>query len=163
MHRSMSRLGAAAAVALALGSACPAHSEDWKVTGEFGWFATGKAYQIEKGHVYWMGEFSGTFINDKGTGSLFDHAGVRCPAFDDVDLNNKKDRAAGYCIISDTGGDQAYLTWQGEGDTGTGHGMFEYTGGTGKYQGISGKNTFTYTTLVRWQDGTASGHSTWNR
>jgi hypothetical protein len=48
-----------------------AHAEDWKVTGEFGWFGVGKAYQIEKGHFYWVGEFSGTFFNDKGKGSHF--------------------------------------------------------------------------------------------
>ena len=37
-------------IAFALsGMAC---AEDWKVTGEFGWFGVGKAYQIEKGHFY---------------------------------------------------------------------------------------------------------------
>jgi len=39
-----------------------AHAEDWKVTGLFGWFAVGKAHQIEKGHLYFVGEFSGTFF-----------------------------------------------------------------------------------------------------
>ena len=65
-------------IAFALsGMAC---AEDWKVTGEFGWFGVGKAYQIEKGHFYWVGEFSGTFFNDKGKGNAFHHAGVKCPA-----------------------------------------------------------------------------------
>ena len=56
-----------------------------KVTGAFGWFGVGKTYQIEKGHLYFVGEFSGTFLNDKGDGSLFDKAGVKCPAFYDID------------------------------------------------------------------------------
>ena len=54
----------------------PVQAQDWKAVGEFGWMAVGKAYEIDKGHVYWVGEFTGTFFNDKGKGSLFHHAGV---------------------------------------------------------------------------------------
>jgi len=142
------------------------HAQDWKVTGEFGWFGVGKAHEVEKGHFYWVGEFSGTFFNDKGEGSLFHRAGVKCPAWFDADFNNKKSKAGGYCIITDLGGDQAYLTWQNAGspDPGTrGPGTFQYTGGTGKYKGISGNNTFVGVTQVNWQDGTSTGYSTWNR
>ena len=154
---------AAVTAALAFGQAAPARAEDWKVTGEFGWFGVGKAHQIEKGYFYWVGEFSGTFFNDKGQGSLFHRAGVKCPAFFDADVNNKKGKAAGYCIITDTDGDQAYATWQNAGDTVRGPGTFEYTGGTGKYKGISGSNTFVGVTQVNWQDGTSTGYATWNR
>ena len=56
----------------------------------------GKAYEIEKGHFYWVGEYSGTFFNDKGEKSLFDHAGVKCPAWDDLDLNKKRTKRRGY-------------------------------------------------------------------
>jgi hypothetical protein len=141
-----------------------AHAEDWKVTGTFGWFAVGKAYQIEKGHLYFVGEFSGTFFNDKGDASLFDKAGVKCPAFYDIDLNNKKGKAGGYCTISTAPGDDAYLSFKCEGDTVHCAGPFEYTGGVGKYAGISGSNyTFSATTEVNWPDGTVTGFSTWNR
>jgi hypothetical protein len=141
----------------------PAHSEDWKVTGNFGWFGVGKAQQLEKGHVYWVGEFSGTFLNDKGEGSAFHTAGVRCPGSNDLDFNHKKSKAAGTCVISDPNGDQAYFTWRCEGDTHTCPGTFEYTGGTGKYQGISGSSTFTGVIQVNWPDGMATGYSTWGR
>jgi hypothetical protein len=57
-----------------------------------------------EGHVYFVGEFSGTFFNDKGKDSLFDKAGVKCPAFNDLDLNNKKGKAGGYWTISDATG-----------------------------------------------------------
>ncbi|HTT40443.1 MAG TPA: hypothetical protein VMH32_22545 [Burkholderiales bacterium] len=140
-----------------------ASAQDWKVTGEFGWFGVGKAYQIEKGHYYWVGEFSGTFFNDKGQGSLFHRAGVKCPAFFDADFNAKKHKAGGYCVITDTDGDQVYCTWQNSGDTVTGPGTFQYVGGTGKYQGITGSNTFVGVTQVNWQDGTSTGFATWNR
>jgi hypothetical protein len=132
-----------------------ASAEDWKVTGAFGWLGLGKTYQIEKGHLYFVGEFSGTFFNDKGDGN---------PGFYDIDQNNKKGNAAGYCTISNAGGDQAYVSWKCEGDGVHCNGPFEYTGGTGKYAGISGSNyTFSATTEVNWQDGTVTGLSTWNR
>jgi hypothetical protein len=61
---------------------------------------------------------------------------------------------------------QAYLTWQGAGTPGLGGrlaGTFQYTGGTGRYQGIRGDNTFVGVTQVNWNDGTSSGYATWNR
>ena len=96
---STKALRCAFAAAMGLAICGTAHAEDWKVTGSFGWLAVGKAYQIEKGHVYFVGEFSGTFFNDKGNDSLFDKAGVKCPAFNDLDLNNKKGKAGGYCPL----------------------------------------------------------------
>ena len=154
----------AASLAMALAAAAPASAEDWKAVGQFGWFSVGKSYELEKGHVYWIGEFSGTFFNDKGKGSLFDRAAVRCPAYNDIDFNAKKNRYSGVCVITDTDGDNAYLKWEGEGDTKVGPGKFAYTGGTGKYQGISGEgNTFVGVIQVNWSDGNASGYATWNR
>ena len=53
-------------LAAGIGLASSAQAEDWKVTGEFGWFGVGTAHQIDENHFYWVGEFSGTFFNDKG-------------------------------------------------------------------------------------------------
>lgn len=160
-------LCAALYAAAAIGLALPAHAQNWKITGEFGWFGVGKAYEIEKGHFYWVGEFSGTFFNDKGAGSPFHHAGVKCPAYNDLNFNTNKSTAGGYCIISDLEGDQAYLTWRipnGAAAPGSVNaGTFEYTGGTGKYKDIRGSNNFSGITQVNWADGTASGYSIWNR
>jgi hypothetical protein len=71
----------AATLGTAVSFSLPVQAEDWKVTGEFGWFGVGKAHEMEKGHFYWVGEFSGTFFNDKGKGSPMHRAGVKCPAF----------------------------------------------------------------------------------
>jgi hypothetical protein len=60
--------------------------------------AVGKAHQIEKGHLHFVGEFAGTLFNDKGDGSLFDKAGVKCPGFYDLDFNNKKGRLVGTAL-----------------------------------------------------------------
>ena len=39
----------------------------------------------------------------------------------------------------------------------------EKLNGNGKYQAISGDNTFVGVTQVNWKDGTSSGYATWNR
>jgi hypothetical protein len=140
-----------------------AHADDSKAVGEFGWFGVGKTFEIEKGHYYWVGEFSGTFFNDKGEGAMFHRAGVKCPAFYDVDTNTGKTKGGGYCIITEPGGDQVYCVWQNAGTSSNGPGTFQYTGGTGKYKGITGNNTFVGVTQVNWQDGTSTGYATWNR
>lgn len=140
-----------------------AHAEDWKIVGSFGWTGIGKAYQLEQGHLYWVGEFTGTFFNDKGAGSPLDRAGVKCPAWNDLDFNTKQGTAEGRCIMNDASGDQAYLTWKCAGETGgMCKGTFDYTGGTGKYKGIGGSYTFSGMTM-NWKDGTATGFSLWNR
>jgi len=161
------RFSVAALAATLLAALAPtAHAKDLKPVGHFGWFGVGKAHQIEEGHFYWVGEFSGTFFSDKGAGGLFHLAGVKCPAWYDLDLNKGTTAAGGYCIVTDLEGDQAYMTWENAGATGAGAagpGSFTFTGGTGKYSGISGTNPFIGITLVNWADGTTSGYATWNR
>jgi hypothetical protein len=158
----MSLIRSALVFAMGLAFLGPAHAEDWKPVGEFGYFGVGRATEIDKGHFFWVGEFSGTFFSDQ-KGGLFDRAGVRCPGFNDLDMTHKKGKAAGYCVVSDAAGDQAYLSWKCEGDTVGCKGTFDYIGGTGKYEKISGNNTFSAMTSVRWKDGRVSGAATWNR
>ena len=160
----MTRSFTVSALAL-LALSLPAAAQDYKVTGQFGAFGVGKATELEKDHVFWVGEFGGTFFNDKGANSLFDHAGVRCPGSFDLNFGKKQMHASGYCIIMGEGSpsDQAFLKWSGDGDTVDWSGTFEYTGGTGKYQSASGSNTFKARTNVNWKDGNISGFATWNR
>ena len=102
---------AVAVATMTCGGMLVTRAEDWKATGEYDWHdAGGRNYEMEKGHTYWVGEVVGKFFNDKGKENLFDHAGVKCPAFNDLDLNKKKGKAGGHCIISDAAGDEAYLT-----------------------------------------------------
>jgi hypothetical protein len=158
------RLTAVAALVIA-GLAAPASAAD-KVVGEFGWFGVGKTYELEKGHYFWVGEFSGSFFNDKGEGSTFHRAGVKCPGWLDLDFNTKRSQGGGTCIVTELDGDQVFLSWRNAGAPGPGGrgpGTFEYTGGTGKYKGISGSNTFVGVTQVNYADGTASGYASWNR
>jgi hypothetical protein len=163
MNRLSIRLSMAATLATGLGLAVTAHAEDWKPVGEWSGHNAGKPTQLEKGHIYNYSEGIGTFMSDKGNGGLFDKAGIKCIGPADIDTNKKKATYSGVCIVSDANGDQAYLKYQGEGDTITWPGTFDWTGGTGKYQGISGRNTFVTYVATVWPDGTASLYTTWNR
>ena len=142
-----------------------AQAEDWKPVGQVGYLGTGKAYEISKDHLYWVGQFAGTFFSDKEKG-LLDRAGILCPAWQEIDIANKKTTFAGQCTLSDLDGDKAYLTFKGTGAPGIGirsPGTFEWTGGTGKYQAIKGDNTFYAVTTANWADGSVSGYAPWNK
>lgn len=150
----------------ALSAALPSLAQE-KPVGTFGWFGVGKALELEKGHWYWVGEFSGSFFSDKGAGGLMHLTGVRCPAYFDADFNAGKTNAGGYCIMQDLDGDQAVLSWKNAGTPGPGGrgpGTFTFTAGTGKYKGMVGTNhTFVGVTQINWSDGTTSGYATWNK
>jgi hypothetical protein len=92
--------------------------------------------------LFWVAEFSGKFVRDKGGGSLCMRPASGVPPYNDVDLNNNEKGKGGVCIISDAAGDQAYLSWRCEGDGVHCAGSFEYTGGTGKYQSIAGSQRY---------------------
>ena len=144
----------------------PAAAEENKITGQFGWIAFGHNLELEKDHVLWTGEFSGTFFNDKGKDSPFHEAGVRCPGTYDLNFGKKQGHANGFCIVmgpGSSGVDQAFLKWACDGDTVNCTGTFEYTGGSGKYQSASGTNTFRAMSTGVWRDGNISGFAIWNR
>lgn len=139
---------------------------DGKTTGEFGWLGVGKAVEVEKGHYYWVGEFSGTFFNDKGPGSPMHHAGVKCPAWFDADYSRNVASAGGYCMITDVDGDSILCNWRNGGTPANGSrnpGTFDCRGLSGKYAGMNARNTFIGVVQLNWADGTTSGYAIWNR
>lgn len=157
---------AAALTTAGLLASMPAQAQD-KPVGTFGWFGVGKALELEKGHWYWVGEFSGSFFSDKGAGGLLHLAGVRCPAYFDADFNAGKSNAGGYCIIQDVDGDQAVASWKNAGTPGPGGrgpGTFTFTSATGKFKSLLGTtHNFVGITQINWADGTTSGYATWNK
>lgn len=85
--RKALRLGVVIAASICAGGA---YAEDLKLRESFGWMAVGKAFSLEQGHVYWVGEFTGTFFNDEGPGGPVDRAGVKCPAWNDLNFVTKR-------------------------------------------------------------------------
>ena len=115
-----------------------------KYTGKFGNVLTNQTYELEKGHVYNVQTGHGVFFNDVA-GGFIDKADVVCPGVTDT-VDGIIRAGSGYCIVTDGDGDKAFLVWQGKGTApGSGGGTFQWTGGTGKFLGIQGNNTYSFT------------------
>ncbi len=104
--------------------------------------AVGKVYELDKGHLYWSGEFNSTIFNDAGSGFAHGTSWV-CPGYNEL-CDGVSLGSAGRCVGTDMDGDKIFNTWQG--DHGTVplkfNGTYEFVGGTGKYAGIRGQGTF---------------------
>jgi hypothetical protein len=104
-----------------------------------------QTYELDKGHAFFLGQVHGVFLNDVA-GGFIDKTEVICPLVQDIIAGLTTGH--GYCTVTDKDGDKAFLVWQGK-DTapGTGGGPFKWTGGTGKYTGLQGNNTFRYNAI----------------
>jgi hypothetical protein len=137
-----------------------------KAVGYFGWHATGNFHAIGQIGGFWTGEFSGSFENDAGEGSLFHKMSVRCPAWQKFDFVAGTFEAAGVCYGKELDGDEVYFEWGGFGGPigQAAKGWFKYAGGTGKHEGKSGDGGyFIGHTVTNWADGSAGGYATWNK
>src|SRR5215472_10871145 len=96
---------------------------------------------------FWDSQFSAAHVKSVeqpwGKGGLFDQANVKCFGFSDADTINKRIKQGGYCVITDTDDDHAYLRYEANDTFGfEWKGTFDYMGWTGKYKGITGRNTY---------------------
>jgi hypothetical protein len=148
--KSKTLLVALGAVALVLVIGVSAEAQlpkDGKYRGMFGVQGSGTAHEIEKGHIFFVGGFDGVFFNDVA-GGFMDKSSVRCPGVNDI-VNGVSIGNHGYCIVTDKAGDKAFMVWKGR-DTqpNVGGGDFQWIGGTGKFAGIKGDNTYRYTGIA---------------
>lgn len=110
-------------------------------TGKAGGEGIGDIYEIGKGHVFFVGKFYLVIFNDVAGGFL-DKSQWTCPGVNDI-VDGVSVAQHGYCVVTDKDGDKLFSSWQGKGTgPGSGGGTFEWTGGTGKYSGIQGHNTY---------------------
>jgi hypothetical protein len=133
----------AVTVVTLLGTAAEAQQlqKSGKYTGKFGGEVVGQSYELEKGHVFFVGMIHGVFFNDVADGFL-DKTEVTCPQVLDI-VDGLIVAEHGYCIITDKDGDKAFLVWQGKNTAPrVGGGTFQWTGGTGKFVGIQGNNIY---------------------
>jgi hypothetical protein len=103
-------------------------------------------------------ELSGVSTNDKGSGMLH-NLGMRCWGF--IDVVENKPSTTGRCVQMDAQGDQVFSTYVNK----AGVGSATFIGGTGKFAGISGEQTFTGYTSLKGPDSLnvliLSTHTTW--
>lgn len=150
-------------IAIVAGSLCltpQAQAAEWKGDGYFGWLGNGATLELEPGHFYFAGKFTGTVHYDDKNSPL-QNTGMQCAGDSD-----KGGIGAGYCVQTDRDGDKIFSKWdcptsapipKGAMDACSGKGTV--TGGTGKFDGATGGYDLIGVTVMAHPDGTASGYS----
>ena len=140
-HRAVQVVSALACV---LGVAAAADAQQLAkrgtYTSTFAWNSVTKVYEGDKDHIVVAGEYTGVNLTDGGQPFLH-QAAVICPA---VAVVHKG---------------MAFLVWQCRSPQPGARcdGEFQWTGGTGKYTGLRGKNSFNAGPVPK----TTSGYSVW--
>jgi hypothetical protein len=144
------------AVLVVTASASAQLAKQGSYSAHYGYHNTAKVTEMEKDHVFVTGENIGTVFNDSGRGFLH-AAAVVCPLV--VDNVKNTPNAHGYCVATDADGDKAFLVWKCKSPQPGARceGDFQWTGGTGKYTGLTGSNTFSGGAVPK----TASGYAVW--
>lgn len=149
-----------------------AAAEEHSFESYFGYLSVGTSYTINEGHIYWVGEFSGTATNN-GTDPAFNNMALQCPSWFDVDFPNMRTNAGGYCVMTTTSGDALYMSWEcgstldetaiGVGPVPFGNatcvGGGQVTGGSGELEGITGEFAMDGQIILFHPDGKSSGFS----
>ncbi|WP_456684439.1 hypothetical protein [Bradyrhizobium sp. P5_C11_2] len=115
----------------------PKSGED-AYTSSFVVVATNTMKSGDKNVVYL--ELNGITTNDAG-GQMFNNVGTRCMGL--REMTGSAVHSRGSCVDVDTDGDQFYSDF----DADAKGGVHTFTGGTGKYKGLTGSAPYTYTNL----------------
>lgn len=112
-------------------------AEDSVVRAMSPWQGSGQIFDVGPNKRQLLGRFTGIMYLDGGKGSL-DTALMLCPAVVNIDLKTGKAEASGHCIITDGETNVVYSKWNCSGVPGACDGELTITGGSGRYEGITG-------------------------
>jgi hypothetical protein len=117
-------------------------AEEGTVQALSSWQARTRVYVTGPQQAFMTGAFGGRFFVEKESGAL-DAARLWCPAVVEADYDKKTQHGAGRCVITARSGDRVFARWTCSGPPDTGCvGKFTLTGGTGKFQGVTGEGDF---------------------
>ena len=161
-----------ASAAMGLAVANSASAEELDVDGHFGWLSVGTVFTIQEGHLFFIGEFSGS-VTDMGAGTILDRAALQCPAWFDINYLTGVLSAGGHCVTTLSTADTFFGAWECDGLLGAAgpggymplgpnacEGGLTVTGATGDLEGMTGGNTSQGFTLLFHPDGKGSGYTT---
>lgn len=165
--RRLTRLGSVAIVGVGLipCAAGSAAAEDHTLDLTYSWQMTVKqAYSMEGGRTFLLAELNALLLPDRDTaGPLATPRVMTCPGTYDLGRDT-----VGYCFQTDADGDQIYLAihstpaprevWA-PGATGASAGEWSFTGGTGKFAGLTGQGTYIAHTIRSLPGGVIWGFS----
>jgi hypothetical protein len=110
-----------------------------KYSGHYGWTFTGQIQKLGEDRTIYAGVVPGVMFNNKGKGFMH-KSRVDCSIFNDV--NKGRANAQGTCVVTDADGDTIFVEWKCSGVMPACPGTERFVGGTGKYKGITGEQTF---------------------
>ncbi len=122
------------------------------------WQGMGATFHVEQNEAFVVGAMGGLFFIDGGKGSL-DASALMCPVTVSINMQTGSRKAEGRCIITDRDGDKIWAKWSCKGDARGCKGPFDLTGGTGKFIGITGGDTFILRIALRELVGAPSADS----
>lgn len=108
-------------------------------SGHFGWVVDAQSQQLGENRSVYAGMVRGVMFNDAGEGFMH-KSRVDCALMNDV--IDGRANARGTCVVTDAAGDNIFVEWQCAGMMPECPGTERFVGGTGKYQGITGDQTF---------------------
>lgn len=136
-YRLASALGAGVLVFCASQSAV---AEQKTLQAMMPWTGEGTVFAVDTEKLLFMGSFEGVMYIEKAEGDL-DAAFAECPGNMELMLESKKTSGWGYCMITGSGGDTVFAKWDcAGGGAGACTGNFVLTGGTGRFEGITGSS-----------------------
>lgn len=111
------------------------------------WQGEGQVFQIEPGKVMFLGRFDGILYVDEGNGA-FDGVPFVCPGTQVIDLAKGTMTASGHCMVTPSEDEEVFAKWSCAGQVGVCKGRLEFTGGTGRFDRISGGGDMTVRTVA---------------
>jgi hypothetical protein len=132
----------AGTVAISVAYGLPAHAQDPDALRAVAVFeGEGMLFQLEHPHVYFVGGYVGIMVVGNENEAL-NAATMVCPATIETNLETGDQSGHGRCILTDKDDNKVFAKWTCNGTPLDCKGAFTFTGGTGRFKGISGVNEF---------------------
>jgi len=129
-------------VGLLLSASHVAFGQERTVQAMAPWQGSGEVFVVAPGKLMILASFTGIMYVQGEFGPL-DGAVMHCPVVEYLDIKAKRAEANGHCTFMDADNDVAYSTLTCTGGHGTCEGEFTFTGGAGKFAGITGGGKLT--------------------
>ena len=106
------------------------------------WQGQGQIFPVGTDKLRFLGYLEGIMYVETAEGDM-NEAFVRCPIVQDIDATDGTTSASGNCVIVASTTDSVFAELTCEGIAGLCSGEFKLTGGTGRFEGISGSGKMT--------------------
>ncbi len=130
------------AVMVLFGGTTSALAETSTISALIPWQGQGQIFPINSNELQFLGSLEGIMYVETAEGAM-NEGFVRCPIVQTIDAVNQTTSATGNCVIAVATEDTVFAEISCEGIAGLCRGEFTITGGTGRFDGVSGSGRMT--------------------